>query len=141
MGADGPWEATERIDALQVTPLSEEAAARVRERFRALAGRLGVEAETDPDPTVPGGSGEGWPIEVAARVEGLDSDGPELSARLAAAARLIDRIERHLPEPWPVVFWEPWSDLPADRQAAWLLAVSEEIAPRPLLAVVRAQRA
>jgi hypothetical protein len=143
VGAESPWEATERIEALESAPLLDDQLDGLKARIRSLAARLGLEGEraaAEDDPLAPNGSGEGWPPELAGRIEGLDGGGGQLAPRLAATARLIERVERELPAPWPVVVWEPWPDLSPDKQAAWLLALAEELAPRALLAVVSGER-
>jgi hypothetical protein len=113
--------------------------------MRALAARLELDGEAliarAADPAW-NGTGAGWPPELAGLSENEhdEPEGQHDADRLAAAARLVERVQRDLPAPWPVVVWDPWPDLPPAEQAAWLLGLAGELSPRPLVAVVSQRR-
>jgi hypothetical protein len=142
LGFDDPGEAAAEFARLAGSPRENE---RDRDavvaRMRSMAARL----DLDGDALIAGaedpawnGTGPGWPPEVAGLSETGRSEPADQQAadRLAAAARLVERIQRELPAPWPLVVWDPWPELTTDSQAAWLLCLSREVAPRPVLAVI-----
>ncbi len=135
-----PWEAATALRAASVSEqrVSGLAAARVEELARELAEEVGEEAGTLGDEDVRREAdrrGEhGWPAEVS---DG--ADGPRRPvALLLALARLILRVEAHVPQPWPIVLWEPWADQSPELRARLLLALSKRAAPRAVVAFVRA---
>ncbi|RMG48485.1 MAG: hypothetical protein D6718_01755 [Acidobacteria bacterium] len=139
LGLADPWEAAGRLEEIGSPRGAGVRDPREREETEAAARRLAAGAGEDPEamawergwqefsrPT-----GRGWPPEVAAP---LGDAGPEAS--WLRAARLVARVARGLPAPWPVILWEPWPDREPEERARRLLALSRAVAPRPLLAVV-----
>jgi hypothetical protein len=146
LGFEDPGEAAAELIRLAGTQRENERDREgIVERMRALAARLELDGEAliarAADPAW-NGTGAGWPPELAGLSENEhdEPEGQHDADRLAAAARLVERVQRDLPAPWPVVVWDPWPDLPPAEQAAWLLGLAGELSPRPLVAVVSQSR-
>ena len=76
---------------------------------------------------------EGWPSDVVRMFE--TEDARAMKRRIDRFAR---RIETLIPEPWPVLVWEPWRGPDASVRAELLHYLSQEIHPRPVIAVIGA---
>ncbi len=137
LGCRDPWEAADRARealASQRRLGGRERSARITELAAEVARRLNRPAPpADAALPVPP-RGAGWPAEVAgAENLGISDD---LVLRTAA---LVERLERELPAPWPLVLWEPWPDLPAGDRARVLFALAETMPRRPVVALVRGE--
>lgn len=122
LGFDEPAEASRCLGQAEAAAAERRTIApAVAARLRSFAARVGI----DPEPILhdPG-------LEDPA-----SSQEPVLRHGLATA-RFLERVQRELPAPWPVVIRDPWDGLPADEQAAWLMALAEEVSPRAVLAVI-----
>ncbi|MDQ7005618.1 MAG: hypothetical protein Q9Q40_00115 [Acidobacteriota bacterium] len=135
LGCRDPWEAADRaLEALASRRRlgGRERSARITEVAAEMARRL-LRPAPPPDAPLPAPArGAGWPAEVAG-AEGRVID----DALVLRAAALIERLERELPAPWPLVLWEPWPDLPAGERARALFALAETMPERAVIALVR----
>lgn len=148
-GYPDPWEASAAFEAQALRKASrlphllDKRA--VLERSRIVAAEMGVDpqrirpeqVETSAQP--PGT--RGWPAEVSSMDEeaqepGLAAQRERQTRAVVAMARLLERSERELPQPWPLVLWDPWVDQGAEQRAKLLVTLSRLAAPRAVLAVV-----
>lgn len=139
LGADDPWTLAERFAEVDG---HGDAAAGSEERAaaRALGVRLARTLGLDPAPLADDAPWDAprpcdavsWPPDVAALEEAADP-----LAAVVGMARLVLRVERELPAPWPIVLWEPWSGAGAEERARRLMALSEATAGRRVVAFVR----
>ncbi len=142
LGAEDPHELADRLavlEAEEARAMTTEAELHVqRDLARRLAARLGEETPPELEdtarwrvPRTP--ETTSWPPEVA-QVE--ERSGPQ--GALVGMARLLVRVERDLPLPWPVVLWEPWVGSSAEERARRLMVLAEFAPGRRVVAFVRA---
>lgn len=139
LGSDDPWALAERFAELDG---GGDGAAGAEERAlrRALGERLARALALDPAPLADDGPWDAprpcdavsWPPDVAALEDAADPLAP-----VVGMARLLQRVERELPAPWPIVLWEPWSGAGAEERARRLMALSDAAAGRRVVAFVR----
>ncbi|UCF67015.1 MAG: hypothetical protein JSV80_14710 [Acidobacteriota bacterium] len=139
-GANDPWQASSRLAAM---PLADEIAPGIgvdRAEVLALARRLAREMGERPETLAWEQAwkerwrvaGAGWPDELSPTREASPA------SRLLRAGQLLARVRESLPEPWPIVLWNPWSQLDAEERARSLLAVSRVVGTRPVLVITPA---
>lgn len=139
-GCEDPWEGASRVaewDGFERVAIAEKTRIRALEQARALAREMGL-PEQDFDEVSrslgPGVTGRGWPMDVASAADSKRR--PTLTELLWRTAQLLERIERKLPAPWPILLWEPWADRPPEERARLLMALARVVAPRATVAVV-----
>lgn len=139
LGHDDPLVAAEHVAMADAEPASTASRAEEAERRaigRDLAALLGVPVSAvDRDElwAAPRAcTSSSWPPDVARQeyAEGVP-------AAIVGMARLLQRVERDLPAPWPIVLWEPWSGALPDVRAKRLMAMARLAGGRPVIAFVR----
>jgi len=142
-GGDDPLRLAERLTQMELHAdddrRAEEACAEAERRAlgERLAERLDVPSAALADESLWSAprscDAVSWPPDVAVLD---DSRGRPLP--LVGMARLLQRVERELPRPWPIVLWEPWAGASSDRRAQRLMALSQLAVGRRVVALVRA---
>lgn len=140
LGAEDPWQLAEQLALAEPEDRQEPIGDIEQREQKRIARQLAALTGDDPE----GLEDEGiwcaprycatvaWPPDVA---EAEDLTGRPTA--LVGLARLLFRVERNLPAPWPLVLWEPWSGARSEIRARRLMALSRMAEGHPVLAFVR----
>lgn len=137
---EDPWALAEHLEALGDEPPRLAVTDQENNELRSIARRLADLLDVDPVAVEQSscwawsspGAADSWPLDVA-----IPGGRDESVAALVGMARLLHRVQRDLPPPWPVVLWDPWNQATPEDRARRLMALAAVAERRPVIAVAR----